>query len=126
MPQAATLRVDGYRQTMQALALADKATRRAWRAELAHAGDKVRTDASSLAARYDQKTAAGYRTRVRQRGIAVEQSLRKTTGRHPEFGTLQMRRVLLPALAANERDTVRAVEDALDRICDRFNHGGAL
>src|SRR4029077_5411838 len=98
MAQGATLRVEGYRQLMQALAKSDKATRKAVRDELRHAGDQVKTGASLRFARTDARSAAGYRTRVRQRGVAVEQSLRKTTGKHPEFGALQMRRALIPSL----------------------------
>jgi hypothetical protein len=126
MPQGSTLRVDGYRQLMQALAKSDKASRKAVRDELRHAGEHVRVEAGARFATTDAKSAAGYRTRVRQRGVAVEQSLRKTTGLRPKFGALQMRRALLPALDANEERTVREMEAALDRICDRFNAGGAL
>jgi hypothetical protein len=121
MPEGATLRVDGYRQLMQALARSDAASRKAVRDELRVAGEHVRQDAGSRFSRYDARSAAGYKTRVRQRGVAVEQSLRRTTGKHPEFGSLQMRRALVPALEGNEEATVRAMDEALDRICDRFN-----
>jgi len=124
MPQGATLRVDGYKQTMQAIARTDKATRKAVREELRKAGDNVKAGAALRFARYDARSAAGYRTRVRQRGIAVEQSKKRTTGKHPEFGALQMRKALLPSLYMNEPRTERALEAALDRICDRFNRGG--
>lgn len=124
MPERASLRVEGYQQMMRALALADKGSRKAVRDELRNAGEDVRTGAAVRFARYDARSAAGYRTRVRQRGIAVEQSIRKTTGKHPEFGALQMRKALVPSLYANEDNTVHAVEEALDRICDRFNEGG--
>jgi hypothetical protein len=111
---------------MQALARSDKASRRAVRDELRQAGEAVRIGASFRFASTDRRTAAGYRIRVRQRGVAVEQSLRKTTGKHPEYGALQMRRALLPSLYANEDRTVREMEEALDRICDRFNAGGGF
>jgi hypothetical protein len=123
MPERATLRVEGYRQLMQALQLADKGSRKAVRDELRQAGELVRSDAVALFAPVDARSAAGYRTRVRQTGVVVEQSLRKTTGRHPEYGKLQMQRALLPSLQANEAATVREMEQALDRICDRFNAG---
>jgi hypothetical protein len=123
MAEAATVRVTNYRETMRALARSDAASRKAVRAEFRHVGDLVKQDAAQRFSRYDAKSAAGYRTRVRQRGIAVEQSLRRTTGRHPEFGALQMRRALVPALESNEEGTVRALEEALDRVCDRFNTG---
>jgi hypothetical protein len=124
MAQGATLRVDGYRQLMQALAKSDKASRKAVRDELRQAGEHVRVDAAGRFLSTDPRTAGGYKTRVRQRGVAVEQSLRRTTGKHPEYGALQMRRALVPALDANEDRTVRELEQAIDRICDRFNGGG--
>jgi hypothetical protein len=126
MAQGATLQVHGYRQLMQALARTDKATRKAVRDELRQAGEHVRLEAGARFATTDPRSAAGYRTRVRQRGVAVEQSLRRTTGQHPGYGALQMRRALEPALYSNEARTVREMEQAIDRICDRFNRGGAL
>ena len=126
MAQGATLRVDGYRQLMQALARADKQSRKTVRDELRQAAEHVRQEGGVRFAPVDPRSAAGYRTRVRQRGVAVEQSLRKTTGRHPEFGALQMRRALVPALYHNEDRTVREMEQAIDRVCDRFNHGGSF
>ena len=120
----ATQRVEGYQQLMQALARSDRASRKAVRDELRQAGEHVRVDAANKFSRYDTKTAAGYKTRVRQRGVEVEQSLRKTTGLRPKFGGLQMRRALLPALEENEDETVRSMELALDRIADRFNGAG--
>jgi len=121
MPEGATLQLEGYTLAMKLLAASDKASRKAWRDEIRQATDHVRVDASRLFAGTNSRSATGYRTRVRQRGAAVEQSIRKTTGRHPEYGALQMRKALLPALYMNEDRTVRQVEQALDRICDRFN-----
>lgn len=126
MAQGATLKVDGYRQLMQALARSDKKSRKAVRDELRRAGEHVRVDAGGRFASTDARSATGYKTRVRQRGVAVEQSLRRTTGEHPEFGALQMRRALVPALEDNEERTVRELEQALERVCDRFNHGGGV
>jgi len=126
MPQGSTLQIKGYTQLMQALAQADKASRKAVRDELRQAAEHVRLDGAMLFAPTDARSAAGYRTRVRQRGVAVEQSLRKTTGKHPNYGGLQMRRALEPALDRNEDRTVREMEAALERVCDRFNTGGSF
>jgi hypothetical protein len=123
MAQGATLRIENYRQFMQTLARADKATRKAVRDELRQSGEHVRVDSARLFATTDPRSAAGYRVRVRQRGVAVEQSLRRTTGKHPQFGTLQMRRALLPSLYGNEDRTVRELEQAMTRIAARFNRG---
>lgn len=124
MAEGATLQVKDFTLFMKALARTDKATQKAAREEIRKAGDHVRNDASSLFTAVDTRSAAGYKTRVRQRGVAVEQSIRKTTGTRPDFGALQMRRALVPALEQNEAATNRALELALDRVCDRFNRGG--
>jgi hypothetical protein len=121
-----TLAVVGYRDFLRALAAADRRTKRQAREVLRKAGDAVKGDASGRMMPKDGKTAAGYRTVVRQRGVAVEQSIRKTTGQHPEWGSYQMRHALLPALQANEQETVAAMERALDEIAALFNAGGPI
>lgn len=54
---------------------------------------------------------------VRRTGsIFVEERKRKTTGLHPEFGTLQMKTALLPALADNARTTEVELEAVVNEI----------
>lgn len=126
MAQGATLRVDGYRDLVRAFADCDRKTKRELRATLRHAGEAVQASAIQRLSPIDHHSAQGYKVRVRQRGLAVEQSLRKTTGAHPEWGAYQMRHALLPALEANEDETERRMEIAMDVIAARFNHGGLL
>ena len=45
----------------------------------------------------------------------------KRPGKHPDYGGLQMRRALLPALAANDTDLEQKLERALDQVCDHFD-----
>ena len=118
-----TLAVRGHREVIKGLVDADRQTKTAVRAVLRHTGDAVKTEASSLFGKYDAKSAAGYKTVVRQRGINVEQSLRKTTGKRPDFGALQMRKALAPAAEDKQPETERAIEHALDEIANRFNRG---
>ena len=73
------------------------------RKALRDVGDIVRHDAQTSFSSVNSRSAAGFKTRVRQRGIAVEQSIRKTTGDHPEYGALQMRH-LIRAQHDNEDD----------------------
>lgn len=121
-----TLAVKGYRDLMRALRTAEREDRLAIRAVLRRVGEQTRAGATARLAGKDPKSAAGYKTRVRQRGIAVEQALKKTTGLHPEWGAYQMRHALLPSLAANANETDRLMEAALNAVSDRFNHGGVL
>ena len=116
------LRVD-YANVIAGLKEADTATRREVRAELRHAGDKVREGAAQRFNTYDQRSAQGYRVRVRQRGVAVEQSIRRTTGQHPQFGTLQMVKALVPSLDANEDSIYEDFEKAIDKSALIFNGG---
>ena len=131
-----TVVVKNYREFLRACDLAGKETRKAMRAELRLAGGLVRDDAQVKFSRYGTAgagqlnfggsrashadSAAGYRVRVRQRGVEVEQSLRKTTGKHPEYGSAQMRHGLIPAAKAKEPEFVAGVEAAISVICDRF------
>lgn len=121
-----TLVVHGYRDLIRGLATADRDSKRKIRGVFREVGDTVRTDAAARFAPVNARSAAGYRTRVRQRGIAVEQSLRKTSGLHPEYGSLQMRQALLPALMSNVDEMERAMERAMDTVAAHFNQGSPL
>ena len=123
MPQRATLAVVGYRELMRACNRGDKETKAYVRGTLRHVGDVVREDATRRFAPVDSRSAAGYRTRVRVKDVAVEQSIRKTTGKRPQYGAFQMRRALLPALAGHENQLNRELEHALDLIERHFETG---
>jgi hypothetical protein len=129
VPEGATLRVEGYRELVRSFALLERKEKREVREILRRSGEKVRLEAGQkvLADKpQDTKTASGYRTRVRQRGVAVEQALRKTTGVHPEWGGWQMRHALEPALQDNETFTRLAMERAMDELAAWFNAKGQL
>jgi hypothetical protein len=123
MAQGATLQLRGYREFLRATDRADRESKRYVRDSFRRVGEIVRAEAANRFSPIDQRTAAGYRTRIRQRGIAVEQSLAKTTGARPDFGSLQMRRALLPALMANQDTLMRDLDLALDRVADHFERG---
>lgn len=113
--------VHGYREFMAATARADRESKKYVRDTFRQVGEVVRVQASARFASTHARTAAGYRVRVRQRGIAVEQSLAKSTGLRPDFGALQMRRALVPSLMSNADTLDRELERALDRVADHFN-----
>lgn len=123
MAQGGALQVRGYREFMRAIALADRESKRHVRESFRQVGEVIRTEAMARFSPIDQRSASGYRTRVRQKGIAVEQSLRKTTGRRAKYGSLQMRRALLPALMANEDTLLRDLDRAFARVADHFERG---
>lgn len=121
MPQGETLRVKGYREFLRAADHAGKETKREVRNTFRAVGEIVRAAATQRFDKYDATTAAGYRVRVRQRGVAVDQSLRKTTGLRPDFGALQMRKALVPALEEKETDVGAEMERAIDKVADHFD-----
>lgn len=48
--------------------------------------------------------------------VYVRQNARKRTGKRPDFGSLQMRKGLIPALGQNEERIERGLESALDQL----------
>lgn len=118
---ADSVKVKGYREFLRACDRADKQTKREVRKTFREVGDIVRDDARERFSGLSERTAAGFRTVVRQRGVSVEQKLRKTTGLRPDWGAIQMRKALLPALNSKERQVVREFEQAMDRVADHFD-----
>jgi hypothetical protein len=111
-----TVRVHGLRELNKAFRNVEKDLRKELREELRGVGRIVANEAAGLFAPIDPGSASGFKVRVRQRGVAVEQSKRRTTGAHPEYGGLQMRKALLPALERKEPEVVRGLEGMLDRL----------
>lgn len=120
MARPGTVRVKGLREFQRATKQAPKDTRKELREAFRTVGNVVKDEAAQLFESVDARSAAGYKTRVRQRGVAVEQSLRRTTGKRPDFGSLQMREALLPALDAKAEEVEDAMEEALDKVADHF------
>ena len=115
---AGPLAVRGVKELIRANRLMEPAIRRETTKAFRRVGSAVQGDATARFERYSPKTAGGYRTYVRQRGIGVEQSLRRTTGLRPDFGALQMRKALVPALEDNREETMQLTERAIDEVCD--------
>jgi hypothetical protein len=122
-PRGETLQLLGYREFLRACDRAGSESKRYVRGTFREVGDIVRLDASAMLAPASPHSAAGYRTYVRARGVAVEQSLRRTTGKRPDWGAHQMRRALVPSMTRNEGQIVGAMERAIDTVCDHFEAG---
>lgn len=113
-----TIRVTGYREVAVAMKLGSKETRKECREALKKVGEIVRADAQQKFSSVDAYSAAGYRVSVRARGVEVDQRRKRVTGKRPDYGKLQMRRALLPALNDNQAKVVQELEKALDRVAD--------
>ena len=90
---------------------------------LGRVGEVVRAGAAVRIAAKHGPTAAGYITRVQERGVRVEQGLPKTTGHHPQWGSYQMRRALLPSLRRNSARIRAEFERGTEIVCARFERG---
>lgn len=110
-----TVVVKGYKELLQAFAHTEADVNKGMRGVLKEVGEIVRVDAAARMSHYDGRSAAGFRTVVSQLGVDVRQSIR---GKHirPQFGGVQMKRALLPALDAKSGETVAAFEVFLDRV----------
>lgn len=118
----ATLVVSGIKELLQACTLAEAEARKQVRDALKESGEIVRADASKRLSAYSAKSAAGLKVRVRQRGVAVEQSLRKTTGPRARrnYPGIQMH-ILSTTLQDDEAKVAAQMEKALDTVGRVFN-----
>lgn len=103
---------------MRAVNKADKETKKLIRGRLKEVGEIVRAEGASRFSGIDAGSASGFKVRVRARGVAVEQSRKRVTGKRGDYGALQMRRALVPALEAKRDDVVKEMEKAVEEVCD--------
>ncbi len=124
MAQGETLRITGLKELIAVSDAAGKKTKKDVRDRLRKVAQPVLADAREKLHEYSPKSAARLGISVRRTGIvSVEQRLKKTTGRRPDFGPLQMRKALIPALEENTVRIEMEFEKALDDIADRFERG---
>lgn len=112
----ATIRVRGQAELVRAFGRIDKSLRQEVQRELAAAAEIVSDEARSRLAAYDTASAAGLRPRVRGASSFVEQRRRKVTGRRGDWGVLQMREALLPALSSKQDEVIDRVDEMLARL----------
>lgn len=117
-----TVKVEGLRQLERALKQADADAAKGLRKELREAARLVSLEARSRFIAVSPYSAMGMVPRVRSGLVAVaEQRRKRTTGKRPDYGALQMRRAFLPALADKQPEVMRRVENMLDNVSERFN-----
>lgn len=111
------IRVEGLRELERALKASDKDAAKGLRKELREAAKVVALDARGKFAGVDGYSAMGIRPRVRAGLVAVaEQSRKRTTGKHPDYGALQMRTALVPALWDKRPEVEKRIEKMLDTV----------
>jgi hypothetical protein len=115
------MQVTGLREFQRDLKRANADVAKEVRQAMRQAAEPVLADARSSASQWGTRTAGGLGISVTQSGVSVRQRLRKTTGHHPNFGSLQMRDALEPALAANQAPVVREIERAVNDVLRRHD-----
>lgn len=116
------LAVQGLREFLQATDRAGVATKRLVREGLAEATEPVRADAQKRFEPYSTYSASKYYISIRRAGwVYLQSRLRKTTGKHPEWGALQMSEAFVPAAQAGEIVVARGLEMQFDKIADAMN-----
>jgi hypothetical protein len=114
---ADVVRVKGLREVERAFREMAPETKKAIDRELVDAGKIVARDAARRFSPVNARSAAGFKSRVRSYGrLVVEQRRRRTTGKRPDYGALQMRRALLPARQAHTPLIERRMEQVVDLI----------
>lgn len=113
---ANTVRIKGLRECQRAFQAMDKAAAKELRKALVEVARPVADTARGKLARYQGASVGTVRPRATARGAVVTQGARKVTGRRGDFGVLQQKRVLEPALDENEAVVIRGAEKALDAI----------
>lgn len=83
--------------------------------ELTKAAVPARDEARSLVQRYQGASVNTIRVSRRGPVVAVQQSAKKTTGLRSDFGALQMRTVLIPAVHDKANEVFERVDEALGR-----------
>lgn len=111
---AESVRIRGLDELNRAFGQLRKEVLKELRPKLREAGDIVRDEGQDLFNRIDARSAAGYKVRVRQRGVAVEQTLPRVTGLRGDYGALQMNVALLPALQAHEQEVNKLIDSMID------------
>lgn len=112
--------MSGLRELLREIDATDKRTKRLLRDDLRQAAEPVRAFAAQEFAYYDARTARNFRISVRKTGVvSVDQRLRKTTRKRPDFGQLQMRKALIPGLIREQPRVIRRMEEAVERITEK-------
>jgi len=111
-----TVRIRGLRETQRAFVKLGLGIRAELVAELRRVAEPVAATAKDKLARYDGISLGTIGPRTSVLGAFVTQRARKVTGQRPDFGALQMREGLIPALEEHADDIEEGALHALDAI----------
>lgn len=81
--------------------------------ELVRLAEPVAVEARAKGSRY--RGIGPFKARRKGAGASVEQTKRRVTGLHPQFGALQMTTILIPALESQRDGIERETKEWVDR-----------
>jgi hypothetical protein len=114
----ATVRVQGVREVQKAFRGVDRSLAAEFGQDLQKAAEPV-AQAARAKEKWQGASINTIRTRRRGVNIYVEQSARKVTGLRGDYGALQMRQALEPALDENSGKVFSEVASVLDKYANR-------
>jgi hypothetical protein len=113
---AETIRVKGLRELTRAFRNLEDDTWPELRKQLKESAQPVAESARTKISQYRGASLGTIRPRVTTSSVFVTQTKRKVTGKRGDYGGLQMRTGLIPALDENTDRVVRDLEHMLDRL----------
>ncbi len=114
----ATIHVHGVREVNRAFRQIDRQLAKEFGGDLKDAAAPVVSSAKGKVTRYQGAKVSTIRARRAGARVYVEQSAKKVTGLRFDFGALQMRTVLIPALDENANQVFDAVEHVLNKYAN--------
>ena len=120
MPRKEHIVVEGYAQLDRAFRKVSKEvdpeSSARMRGEFKRAAEPVASSAAEKISRFEGASLQTIHPVATARGVFVVQDARKVSGLRGDFGNLQLRTGLEPALEENKELVLRGIEMALDRI----------
>lgn len=111
---SAGVKVYGAKEVTAAFRKVDKELAKQFGNDLKKAAEPVAVAARSKVTRYRGAKVTTIKTRRTGPRVFVEQGARKVTGKRGDFGALQLRTVLVPALEERTDEVFDEVEKVLD------------
>lgn len=112
---SATIKVYGAKEVSAAFRKVDKNLAKEFGNDLKKAAEPVAVTARAKVTRYRGAKVSTIKTRRSGPRVFVEQGARKVTGKRGDFGALQMRTVLEPALDERADEVFDQVEEVLNK-----------
>lgn len=112
-----TIKVEGLREWQRDVGKAEKETKQKTREGLQRAAEPVLQDWRRQLSPIHELSASKLRARVRQAGVFVLQTARKTTGERPDFAALQVAQGER-ALDAKSDEAERELEESINELAD--------